>query len=232
MLFNGPSVRAILAGIKTETRRVMKQQPRLYSDVALSQSHPLRRVVLGQDIGWLVTPEPGIWYADYGNVVDCLGRCPHGRVGDFLWGKEAACYKFDSDGDMRKVCAYRADLPEEQWLEHKYLFSAFEAEYHPAGHSGWRSPRYMPRWASRIVRQIIGIEAQRLGDMTEEQAIAEGMTLRGYWWDYGPGWQGDGLAMTALKAYEHTWNRLNAKRGYPWRPDLWVWRIQFERVAA
>jgi len=78
---------------------------------------------------------------------------------------------------------------------------------------------FMPRWASRITLEITGIRVERLQEITEEDAIAEGIIETSHALPGGK--------LTAYGEYMLLWDALNAKRGYPWESNPWVWVIEF-----
>jgi len=119
----------------------------------------------------------------------------------------------------------------------------------------WKRAMYMPRFASRILLEITNIRVERVQDITEEDAIAEGI-ISDYDYAYRAGednlfpcpWcNGYGVhealghdygiteidctyCNTPKKRYRIIWDSLNAKRGYPWKNNDWVWRIEFRKV--
>jgi len=79
----------------------------------------------------------------------------------------------------------------------------------------------MPRWASRITLEVTDVRVQRVQEISEEDANAEGMVgspLHGKFW-YRENFAG-------------LWDTINAKRGHPWASNPWVWAITFQRLAA
>jgi len=128
ILFSGPMIRAILAGRKTQTRRVAK----------LTGAGRVKEA--GSHRNWhLADP-------------DAVKACPYGTPGDRLWVRETFC----DTGCQRAV--YRADTAVENW---KYRI--------------WRPSIYMPRWASRITLEITDVRLERLQDISEADAAAEGV---------------------------------------------------------
>ena len=129
--------------------------------------------------------------------------CPYGQVGDKLWLKET----FGVDGDDQTVIFYKADTPD--WG------------------GKWTPSIFMPRKLSRITLEITDIRAERLQEITETDAKAEGaealyLTKAG---TFGAGYIRDDEGYR--RGYKVLWDSLNAKRSYPWANNNWVWVILF-----
>jgi hypothetical protein len=124
------------------------------------------------------------------------------QLGDTLWVRETWAYSTDYDGDVilnRKIL-YRADG---------------EKTILP---STWRPSIHMPRWASRINLEVTGVRVERLKDITEEDALAEGVISSDY-------------DKTYRYAFSVLWDSINAKRGYGWAANPWVWVIEFRHMG-
>lgn len=148
ILFSGPMVRAILALIKSMTRR----------------THGLESVNARAN-DWLdptldVTGE-WVFTAEHGPSEQVRVRCPYGQPGDRLWVRETHFYICKLSEGPRPVSsvAYRADRAEGQK-------SAFDGQ--------WRPSIYMPRWASRITLEITGARVERLQEISRGDAMGEG----------------------------------------------------------
>lgn len=157
--FSAPMVRALLAGTKTQTRRVAK---------------PRRKPSL---------LEPGAWSDDYvlapGNREWLMRDCPYGQPGDQLWVREtwATPPYFDlvrpSDLQVGTSIYYVAD-GKESLGRHNELSS--EATRSLPEFWTRRPSIHMPRWASRITLEITGVRVERLQEISASDALAEGVT--------------------------------------------------------
>src|SRR5690606_20772737 len=179
----------------------------------------------------------GIWRLMRGVVSrreDDIGRCPYGQPGDWLWVREtwapmcreADPYCWCETEEQRKrnhYIEYRADTGNPRPGD-------WPADI-PAGEEvpRWRPSIHMPRWASRITLEITDVRVERLQDITEADIIAEGCTV-----DAVARWAGVPWSdmPTLHHAFRVGWDRLNARRGYGWDANPWVWAITFRRLEA
>jgi hypothetical protein len=204
ILFSGPMVKAILEGRKTQTRRVMVPQP------------VPSKVFAGQ-MRWKRLCRP---------MDELALSCPYGKPGDRLWVREtwAQIYRtgdycirdegefFQCPCDGCRV-EYRADTGNPypgEWPEDM----AKEDDEAPR----WRPSIHMPRWASRLTVELVNVRAERLQDISEEDAAAEGVAFTKY------------LNANARFHFKELWDSINAKRGYSWDSNPWVWVLDFERT--
>ncbi|KVO11765.1 hypothetical protein WJ73_19665 [Burkholderia ubonensis] len=97
----------------------------------------------------------------------------------------------------------------------------------------WRPSIHMPRWASRITLEIIGVRVERLQDISEADARAEGVTIE-EWHKVGhclgPGRGAD--QPLSIRAFRELWDGLNAACGYGWDANPWLWVIEFRRIEG
>lgn len=201
VIFNGEMVRAILDGRKTQTRRVI-------ANVGSDNCIPLQKPTKTKD---------GI----FTHVMDAPGHglCPFGQVGDRLWVRETWA---DVNHDGHPAIAYRADdglrfigeddgEVEDPNLE-KYWFAQWYADLISDVEGNWRPSIHMPRWASRITLEITAMRVERLQDISEEDAIAEGGTKHFNIDWFGPLW-------ASIYGVDS------------WNANPWVWVIEFRRVG-
>lgn len=80
----------------------------------------------------------------------------------------------------------------------------------------WRSPIFMPREAARLFLKVTNVRVERLQDITAHDAIREGMESV--------------IPFDTVDVFKELWDNLNAKRGYGWETNPWVWVIEFERI--
>lgn len=201
ILFSGEMVRAILAGCKTQTRRVIKLPP---APMHLGAWEPSTvggpgcfRIINGQR-NYDVPEIAVIWHTRTGKII----TCPYGDVGDRLWVREA--WLLDSD-----LPVYRADDP--SW---------------PGENPKWKPSIHMPRWASRILLEIVSVRIERLRDIGEAAAQAEGAGLS---------FESSTGQIISPPSYRNgfikLWNDINSPRGFGWWKNPWVWVIEFKRVG-
>ena len=174
--------------------------------------------------------------------------CPYGQPGDRLWVRETWKPGAWRD-DGRIAIDYKAspELTQTPWvkipnddMDKKFndLWHSWSNEAEEAGLVAdddgyylwepgksplkWRPSIFMPRWASRITLRIVSVRVERINQITEEDACAEGApTLTAV---AEGGKQSHQLGFMAL------WNTINAKRGFGFDVNPWVWVINFEMV--
>lgn len=232
-------VRQTLAGVKTQTRRVIKPQPQV----------PAGRIAYVTQDGYLSQCSPSeIEDPNMRGRVSgippkyCSFRSPYGVRGDRLWVRET----FWRDVREPKTCVIYAENPNifkySNQREVKDTRSLRDGFAHVSTteqlekHEFWkRIPSiFMPRWASRITLEITDVRVERLQDITEADARAEGFVER----NQGPLMQrcglpdGDELHDTCRNAFASIWERLNKARGFGWESNPWVWAISFKRVET
>ncbi|HDV8245017.1 hypothetical protein V1238_09545 [Enterobacter hormaechei] len=149
MIFNGEMVRAILDGRKTQTRRIMKNQP--------AGDYPDTPALIRSVGGGFQ------WYGHYGE--SSIFNCPFGAVGDRIWVRETWAEAGAGAPDLK---LYRADYPEHVPTHYENVPPADEIRWTPSIH--------MPRWASRLTLEITGVRVERLRDLSEDDAKSEGIT--------------------------------------------------------
>lgn len=219
-------VRAILDGRKSQTRRIIKPQPQ---EVGFGKNATVKPYCTGTD--W-----PLAYYEMRGSCWNSSKplKCRHGQPGDRLWVRETWCCKMD-DGtyvyrqDGHHECLYRAT----EQFEIRKDDGNGGTEYRKDGTqaSPWSPSIYMPRWASRITLEITGVRVERLQDISEQDAKAEGV-LPEFEIDIGTfvhnqKWNPES-ASTYRLGYKHLWNEINGNGS--WDKNPWVWVIELKRL--
>ncbi len=223
ILFRGPMVRAILEDRKTQTRRVVKPQP--LHDIEIPEEGFVGISNNGFSCG---RTRKLCGYSEFGEgqvsveVVEFPVK-PRWTVGDRMWVRETFT-EYDgqayADGQSDPVFVYRADQSEES------LRIAEE------GNVIWRPSIHMPRWASRITLEITDVRVQRVQEISEEDALAEGAM---HWWNSLSRFEKKRIysgGFGPLTAFCDLWDSINAERGYGLDTNPWVWAISFRRVIA
>lgn len=196
ILFNGEMVRAVLSGQKTQTRRPVKPQP-IFKDLA----SPPRWCWSGKGhtVKWVDRISP----------LGMTGDCHFGQPGDHLWVKETF-YRY---------------YPSETWPEPKALYKADGITLCDKDSEGkkqrWTPSTHMPRSLSRITLEITDVQVERVQDIHEEDAIAEGIDPRKLSYLSGE---------RAVTKFSVLWNSIYAARGLGWDVNPWVWVITFKRM--
>jgi hypothetical protein len=210
ILFSGPMVAAILAGRKTQTRRVVKSEHA--PDVE----------------AWAFADDTGLWrmgvYGEGGAAADMGGiRCPFGVPGDRLWVRETHAIV------PRTAYWHDMSIPH---AEHGDEWAIYRAGWTRSPPTRWRPSIHMPRWASHLTLEVVSVRVERLQTITEEDAVAEGVPC----WVCGG--RTDGTSENDCACF-HTkgaardsfgvlWDSINGEGS--WDANPWVWVVDFRRV--
>ena len=222
ILFNGPMVRAILDGRKTQTRRLLKPQP----DAV--EARPLGFFGITNNYSFTLVGEGGS---------NSTLRIPiKYAAGDTLWVREAwNAFDFSQDGDdawpTRKIPTV-AEMNEEpcRFGPPQIVFRESERARKFFGDQKWRPSIHMPRWASRITLRVTDVRVERLRDISNDDAIAEGVKLKMIRGCQSIGeHQTEPLMETSISAFQSLWDSINAKT-HPWESNPWVVAYTFEVV--
>ena len=208
ILFSGPMVRAILDGRKTMTRRVVKPQPHEGVDAVECQD----QIIVGMNV-----PDQSGFAMMRGGVIESEAiRCPYGEPGDRLWVRETHKGWLTYQG--QQVVQYAASGTKQYHVD--------RPEGHPEGGmlngeccaDKWRPSIHMPRWASRINLEITGVRVERLQDITDADALAEGAC-------HPDPRAKDGCYRSA---FEGLWESINGAASWDANPFVWV--VEFRSV--
>lgn len=194
ILFSGPMVRALLAGTKTQTRRIIKAGRRVpefcggrYDDRNDPSCWGWEDCELGE---WITLDQWNQW-----NFVPC-------RIGDRLYVREAwrtwESVDHMSPRDLTRVetIQYEAD-----GLTDNCMTMSRPGRF--------RQGMHMPRWASRLTLTVTDVRVQRVQEISVDDAIAEGRPKGGEF-------------LSARSWFRDLWDSLNGPRGYGWDANPWV----------
>jgi hypothetical protein len=202
IIMSGDHPAKIIAGTKTQTRRVIKGEFCFGAEGAVL------------------------------NLRDGLGRmaCPYGEGGDRLWVRESWAVGACADG------LKPSELHPGTWLkDNGGLWYADAEPKRPISPKGkMRNAFFMPRWAARIISELTEVRVQRVQEISEEDAIAEGVTDESI----------QNCLMTAegmnqrepnpaRSCYGILWDDINGKRAggiYAWNKNPFVWALTFKMV--
>jgi hypothetical protein len=192
IIMSGDHPKLILEGLKTMTRRVITPQPQ--GSYTLSFGSVFE------------------WQATFLSRGELILKCPYGGVGDRLWVRET--WAVNSLWDDRKP----SQIPSSSGMAGQKQLVWYSDRPKLDYQGKTRPSLFMPRWASRITLEITEVRVERLQEITESDAKAEGA-------DCCP---------NAVSDYRHhfmvLWDSRNAKRGYGWDKNPWVWVISFKVV--
>ena len=211
ILFSSEMVKAILEGRKTQTRRIIKPQPpndkyQLITLIDTTDSEERKHRGKNQ---WAIIDGLNI-VAD--QKIYFKSRY---QVGDRLWVRETFCYgnvsgaeNGEGNPDILFIsqCKGESDIifKEEALRENIDIEEVV-----------WRPSIHMPKWAARIWLEVTGVKVERVQDISIKDAFAEGVSTQ--------------QASHAQPFFQSLWDSLNAKRGYSWKSNPWVWVIEFKR---
>jgi len=200
IIFKPEMVKAILQGVKTQTRRIsrgyeniMERQTDLYS--------------IGVPEGTEIQPIEDAF----------MDKCPY-KVGDILWVRETwnemACHK----PECKSKCPLGKNCP-------GYTYKS----QHFGPDIKWKPSIFMPRKAAHLFLEVKSVRIEKLQKITPEDCVNEGAVKKPHYMTYG------GESYLAIHGRYKTefaklWDSINAKRGYSWESDPWVYVIEFIRL--
>jgi hypothetical protein len=206
ILFRPEIVRAILEGRKTVTRRVVEPQPEV-DLVELPDTY--------EPEGWFKPGHSGRW-SEEGAEGDRIWRCPYGVPGDRLWVRERWQMGHYMGGD-EPATSYTLLRPTGSTDRDGRVFYAADGNPNVPR---WRPSIYMPRWASRLTLEVTDVGVERVRDITEADALAEGCPGNLF------------PEETPLAEFRRLWGAINGPRGFGWDANPWVWVVRFKVAEA
>lgn len=198
ILFSDAMVMAILEGRKTQTRRLTqsgKKGRRASPDAVSADGHA------GGDV----------WYFRLPSGDGQALRCPYGATGDTLWVREAwRTYERPADGVDGIL--FRADQAFHRIESTREAADRWLVAHNNNIHgSSWRPSIHLPRWASRITLVVTEIRVQRLQEISDADACAEGCAN--------------------VLEYEGLWDSIHDRDGDRWADNPLVWVVSFRRAG-
>ena len=160
-----------------------------------------RRVMKPQPTGSPLRYKDFSWF-EGGSMPDVASACPYGLPGDQLWVKETF-----------------AEIPENGGT---IVYRSTDPEWETECGTKWTPSIFMPRKASRLTLEILSVRVERVQDISEADAEAEGIQFIREHPDADE-------TLTARQLFEALWDSINAKKS-PWSANEWVWVISFKRV--
>lgn len=202
ILMNGAMVRATLAGTKTQTRRIIKPQPQMVTEKRIE-------------------PWQGDPVALLSLLADSGRKCPYGQPGDRIW--------------VRETLGHHAEKGHYYAATGMHVGPMLDYELEPPPSVGIPARTipsiHMPRWASRILLEVVSVRVERLQDISDADIEAEGIDM-------------DALAeaqdrydaiadhnFTGRRTLRSAWRNLWESTGGDWDANPWCWVITFKRVA-
>lgn len=254
IIFSGEMVKAILDGKKTMTRRVVKTQPRdECTEIATS-------ACFGH-VEYRSTSEDRQTQSILAKI-----KCPYGKIGDRLWVREAYTVTGWNCDDGSVYIKYLADGHEQYFdnetdemecaidslvasvckeLDKRKVPMLNDEAYDCSLDKNKprnRSPMFMPRFASRILLEITDIRVERLNDISEADAVKEGIKefrincsrdgIKTAYRDYSDVHNDVVTLNNPTASFRTLWDTLNEKKGYPWASNPWVWVVEFKVVEV
>ena len=172
----------------------------------------------------------GFWETSAtGELMPIPANCPYGKPGEQLWVRETwYCDHFEV---MRGPYLKPDDLDLGEAIDDGTLvYAADGLTPYEADQPIWKPSIHMPRWACRILLEITDVRVERLQDITEDQAKAEGVRLYTDHAELGDWWHVEGIETYSAdprKSFELLWTSV----GGDWQANPWVWVVGFKRVT-
>lgn len=228
ILFSSPMVRAILNGTKTQTRREVKPQPSTYHD---------------EEPYWFIGGYRVWRHTGTFNTLRTGGKevsCPFGDVGDRLWVRETFALEHQVETDQKPPHNDRRPIKyegyeDDYWVQPHYRATdetphlAYEDMPEGVDHMcRWRPSIHMPRWASRITLEITKVRVQRLNEISDEDALAEGIQKSRDEYGYQADSEGRHYSGDPIESFAGLWEFCYGDGSWEANPLVWV--IEFKRV--
>lgn len=211
ILFSGEMVRAVLDGHKTQTRRTVKDVPGSYcfAHISTDLGYESSRAFAWAGFRYEGLPD---------NASALYWKCPYGQPGDRLWVREA----WATDASLN-------DKAPSQFSKWPVIYVADNkvnmcGALHGNTGGKIRQSIFMPRWASRITLEITSVRVERLQEISEADAQAEGVKPIHF-----P--HGGSTLHPHFHGFKTLWGSINGKRA-PWQSNPWVWVVEFKQLGS
>lgn len=206
IIFSGSMVCAILEGRKTQTRRIINGVSKGTSRFSPSingehwiEHWPVDATILG---------------GGKGEIQGAAIRCPH-PIGTRMWVREK--WRPWTDGMCTRI-EYAADSALSVDITERMCHSVAICKGDPVCGIYWRPSIHLPRWASRITLEVTGARVERVQNISEEDAEAEGV----------PSWKEGSALPTRREAFAELWDSINSTGS--WAANPWVWVYTLRRI--
>lgn len=221
IIFNAEMVRAILDDRKTQTRRILSPRQ-------------LKMINIAASIGECYPLECDHYHANSQSYY--REWCPFGSVGDRLWVRETfadvntengPAFTYSADHGLKFCLDDESPVNYDRYPGKQFAMWCGDLWRKEVGHK-WTPSIHMPRWASRITLEITGVRVERLQDISEGDALSEGLIpercdhVRRSCQEVGC--CGD----TARGEFSALWQSIYGAES--WNANSWVWVVEFKRV--
>jgi hypothetical protein len=248
IIFSAWSVRRILDGAKSVTRRLVKPQPPSAEEVR-------KRCGVGFDLAYEPAMREAVVYGPVSAVRDVMGREPVWPcgfpVGARLWVREE--WRITGGGGWWGV-AYRADEDARGAFRDAYRSLGLDSlgrkavgqdDWERVMRTGtacceWRPALFMPKWASRLTLEVTAVRVEPLREITPEDVWAEGLP-RGIYRHATKGFHPcddgdeaqvpDGRVFKPVYAFGELWESIHGPGAWERDREKWVWCVTFRRVG-
>lgn len=229
ILMSAPMVNAILEGRKTQTRRIVKSKSDLnhYNKVFVLSRDEYNNDVASEFKEKVVAKKPmALFFRNFINNLDI--ECPYGNIGDRLWVRETFFEVYNDRFQPTGKYCYAAT--HQGYVSVLDYDGSIKINKDGSDASPWKPSIHMPRKASRIFLEITGICVERLQEISEDDAIAEGILFNGdydLWWDYQ---REQWICVDPIDSYKSLICKINGPD--TWVKNPWVWVVKFKVIEV
>lgn len=232
---SAPMVLAWLAGRKTKTRRLFRQQPKIIHDLESPRSQKKGDLFLAPDLFPTTNERKWIFaLAEGRGTTRCLGlkefieiACPYGKPGSLVYITEH--WRGELSYDSCKPSELAKTVP--IWYEADGTHGALVEPDGNDKRGRFRNSRFMCRWMSRAEFPLVSVRAERLGDITHDDAIAEGIEWMGNGWkDYRVGYNGAVWQPEfAIDSFISLWTSIHGENSWAEDREKFVWVLSLPK---